>query len=270
MKTLPATWYQTGCELYAGKEIRQPNSRHYGHNRNWNLLLSEEGCGKVLFSDAGYTIGKGDLVLLEPGRPREFLTVEPWTLHWIHFNLDAHLQSRPEWPSRGRGVYQLHPDPESKKEILRLFSEIRILCHIRRIGWYRLCYCLIQEILLRGNMLNEKGLTPEHIDFAAQVLQDVSSSVSMTELAERCSLSRSVFFRKFQETFGISPSLYREQQKLNFVRQQLESSGKSLKEIAELCGYDNAFYLSSRFKKNFGISPREYRKNYLNSLSREH
>ena len=126
---------------------------------------------------------------------------------------------------------------------------------------------MIQEILLRGNMLNEKGLDREHIDFASRILRDFTSVGSMTELAEQCGLSRAVFFRKFRETFGMSPGQYREQQRLNHVRIQLENSSKSLKEIADICGFDNALYLSSRFRKIFGVSPRDYRQNYLRSRS---
>ena len=67
----------------------------------------------------------------------------------------------------------------------------------------------------------------------------------------------------------MSPAQYREQQKLNYVREQLESTAKSLKEIAEISGFDNAFYLSSRFRKMFGVSPRIYRQNYLRNLSKD-
>ena len=127
---------------------------------------------------------------------------------------------------------------------------------------------MIQEILLRGNMLNERGMEPDDIIFAARILRNVSVSVSIEQLIEQSGMSRAVFYRRFRESFGVSPSQYREQRKLNCVRELLESSTKSLKEIAEICDFANAFYCSSRFHKMFGISPREYRRNYLDSISR--
>jgi len=269
MESLPESWYLTGCELYAGVQCQSPGQHYPGHNRNWNLLLLESGRVRVLFNRESYVFNSGDLVLLAPGPSREFRVLEPLKIHWIHFNLDAHLQYRPEWPSRGRNVYLIHPEAAPSNEFLRLFTEVNNLCSFRQKGWYRLGYCMVQEILLRGNMLSEKGLDQEHIDFAARILRDVTSGASITELAEQCHLSRAVFFRKFRETFGMSPAQYREQQKLNYVREQLESTAKSLKEIAEISGFDNAFYLSSRFRKMFGVSPRIYRQNYLRNLSKD-
>lgn len=273
MESLPASWYLTGCELYAGVHCHPQGQRHFAHNRNWNLLLLEEGVLEVLFGQAAvpdrtrYTFGTGDLVLLAPGPPRQFLVLETLKIRWIHFNLDAHLQYRPEWPSPGKNVYLIHSETAALTEFQRLFSDILHLCQSRQKGWYRLGYCMIQEIILRGNMLNGSGLDQEHIEFAARVLRDVNSSVPITELAKQCTLSRAIFFRKFRETFGMSPGAYREQQRLNHVREQLESTTKSLKEIAGESCFDNAFYLSARFRKMFGVSPREYRRNYLRTLS---
>ncbi len=269
MKSLPESWDLTGCELYAGED-RQKQGRHYfAHNRNWNLLLLEAGKLRVILGNKQYIFSAGDLVLLAPGLPRQFQVVDALEVRWIHFNLDAHLQYYPEWSQTGPGVYLLHPPLDEWSEFQHLFSEISRLCRIRLPGWYRLGYCLIQEILLRGNMLNEYGLDREQIEFASQILQEFPSSASITELAERCSLSRAVFFRKFRKTFGMTPGQYREKQKLTSIRQQLENSTKSLKELAEIYGFDNPFYLSTRFRKMFGISPREYRRNYQSSLSQK-
>ena len=266
---LPGRWARTGCELYAGEDCQKPGKRYFAHNRNWNLILPEEGKFRAVFGNGRYTFGSRDLVLLAPGPLREFIVLETLKVRWIHFNLDAHLQYPPEWPCRGPGVYLLHPSASDRVEFIRLFTEISGLCRVRRTGWYRLGYCLVQEILLRGNMLNEQGLDQEHIEFAARVLQDFSSTATVDELAKRCSLSRAVFFRKFRTTFGMTPGEYREQQKLNAVRQELEKGMRSLKELAEMHGFDSPFYLSARFRKMFGVSPREYRRNYLAHLSRE-
>lgn len=269
MKSLPEYWDMTGCELYAGEDCQPQGRRYFAHNRNWNLLLLEAGQLKIVLENRQYSFGTRDLVLLAPGLPRQFYVQETLKVHWVHFNLDGHLQYYPEWPKAGPGVFLLHPPPDERTELLRLFCEISRLCRIRLPGWYRLGYCLVQEVLLRGNMLNEYGLDQDQIEFASQILQEFPASASITELAERCSLSRAVFFRKFRKTFGMTPGQYREKQKLTSIRQQLENSTKSLKELAEIYGFENPFYLSTRFRKMFGVSPREYRRNYLSSLSRK-
>ena len=63
-------------------------------------------------------------------------------------------------------------------------------------------------------------------------------------------------------------SLLRLLQRRESVRMELENSAKTLKELAETYGFDSPFYLSARFRKQFGVPPREYRRNYLSSLAR--
>lgn len=256
----------TGCELYSGLTEHYNNDKFWGHNRNWNLLLNQEGKFRLEINGRSTDFEKGSLVLIEPGPLRKFIVSENWQVQWIHFNLDLHVPFTSEWPSLIPGVFRLLPDKAEFGKFKSLFAEVRQICRIRRLGWYRLAYCLVQEIILRGNMLNESGLDPRHIEFAARMLENLGSVENMGELAEKCSLSRAGFFEKFKETFGVTPGEYREQQVLSRVQELLETTSMSLKEIAGVMKYDNVFYLSLRFKKKFGVSPREYRTRYRATL----
>lgn len=45
----------------------------------------------------------------------------------------------------------------------------------------------------------------------------------------------------------------------------LEQSAHNVSEVANIVGYDNPLYFSRLFKKHFGISPAQYRKNLTGS-----
>ncbi|MPN08238.1 Arabinose operon regulatory protein [bioreactor metagenome] len=257
----------TGCELYSGLHEHLQGDRFWGHNRNWNLLLNHEGKIRLEIKGRSLDFEKGSLVLIEPESPRKFVVLGNWQVQWIHFNLDLHVPFSPEWPCVIPGVFRLMPDKTEFDKFKTLFAEVRQICRIRRLGWYRLAYCLVQEVILRGNMLNESGLDSRHIEFASRMLENLGSVENMGELAEKCSLSRAGFFEKFKETFGVTPGEYREQQVLSRVQELLETTAMSLKEIAGMMKYDNVFYLSLRFKKKFGVSSREYRARYRATLS---
>lgn len=259
---IPQSWDTfTNCELYAGRQRPSYLERFYGHNRNWNLILLHSGKVELSINGKMFPIEPGDLLLLPPAVPRLFSVLEYWDVSWVHFNLDAHLQYTPEWQTNEAGVMHIHlPDKEIAR-FEKLFAEIYELCLIRNLGWYRLGYCLIQEIILRGNMINQKGLDPEHLAFASGVLADFSS-MKIEEIAGKCGLSRAAFFKKFKETFGVTPNIYREQLRLNKVREELEQSSRSIKEIAAELQFKSEFYLSARFKKMFGMSPTAYRKTF--------
>ena len=75
-------------------------------------------------------------------------------------------------------------------------------------------------------------------------------------------MSRSSFFVKFHSTFVTTPAKYREHQTLSQVQLMLENTDMGIKEIAEQLHICHPSYLIKRFKKAFGVSPREYRRQH--------
>lgn len=49
----------------------------------------------------------------------------------------------------------------------------------------------------------------------------------------------------------------------------LENTEYNIGEIAEIVGYDNPLYFSRVFKKEYGVSPAQYRKIWKNLLKNE-
>ena len=248
----------TGYEVYIGKMEFHANHSHLGDRANWNMLLSLDGELKLGIGGCRLNIDPGTLFMIAPGQPRRFSVPEYWHTYFLHFNMDAHIQIPAKWPSVGPGVYAVVPNRDDFAQLRQVFDEIMHVCTIRRHGWYLLAYCLIQELILRGNMAGNAALG-EHIEFTAKMLENLNNPRSIDDIAGKCAMSRSGFFTKFRATFGISPAKYREQQVMNKVQELLENSGMSIKEISREVGIGNPCSLSTRFKKAFGISPREFR-----------
>ncbi len=74
--------------------------------------------------------------------------------------------------------------------------------------------------------------------------------------------------RLFLKDYGVSPLQYLIQQKLNAAIKYLNHSIKndySICEIADRCGFGDQYYFSRIFKKQFGVSPKEFRKSGASS-----
>lgn len=82
-------------------------------------------------------------------------------------------------------------------------------------------------------------------------------------IAESVGVSASHLTRLFNEVTG--KSMYRSLQDLRLKRAAalLESSDRSIKEIAALTGWSNQLYFSAAFRRHYGIPPSEYRKRSL-------
>lgn len=89
-----------------------------------------------------------------------------------------------------------------------------------------------------------------------------SSELSIQKLAEKSFMSE-VYFRKlFKEEFGVSPQKYIVNLRIQHAVGLISAGYHSLKEVAQLSGYDDYKYFSVEFKKAMGVSPSDYLYNY--------
>ena len=259
---MPGLVFETGSELYAGLSQQAPGNAWLGDSRNDNLLLTLTGTVRLTAPDFIGEFPAGTLLALEPGMRREFRALTVWEGLWVHFELDGCGSARPEWGRRGF-CRSIQLEQKDLLAVRHAFEQICQMASERRLGWHRLAYILITEVVLRGNMVMGSALTPEHIELAAQLLGRLDRPVSMDDIARRCGMSRAAFYTKFRETFGMSPHRYRENELFRQCRHLLESTDYPLKQIAEMLGCSSSFYLSSRFRKWAGIPPTEYRRRFL-------
>jgi len=257
---------QTGYEVYVGKLDFRAAHSHYGDRRNWNLLLSLDGELRLEIDGRSLTVGPETLFMIAPGAPRKFVVASFWQTYFLHFNMDRHINVRPEWNESSPGVYTVLPTPADYAQMSRVFAEVYRVCSIRRHGWYLLAYTLIQELILLGNMACHASALGEHIEPAARMLEDLDENIS--EIARKCSMSRTSFFNMFRSTFGTTPARYRERQMLIQAQALLENTDMSIKEIAQNLNIAHPCYLTARFHRAFGMSPREYRKSRRGEISR--
>lgn len=83
---------------------------------------------------------------------------------------------------------------------------------------------------------------------------------TISSLADRVAVSRSVFAAKFAQLVGEPPLRYLTRFRLNSAAVQLRSTEDSLKTIAAAAGYDSVSAFAKAFKRHMGITPGQYRK----------
>lgn len=83
---------------------------------------------------------------------------------------------------------------------------------------------------------------------------------TLSELAKRCNMSPSAFKRKFAEHYGLPPHRWQIKQRLNRAAVILFSTDLLVKQIAYESGFATPSHFIRCFKKEFGCTPEEYRK----------
>jgi len=84
---------------------------------------------------------------------------------------------------------------------------------------------------------------------------------TLNDMAEACGLGRTTFANYCAEITNVSPMDYLNGLRIKRARELLEGeSERSITDIAALCGFDTSQYFSTRFRREVGRSPREYRR----------
>jgi AraC-like DNA-binding protein len=78
-------------------------------------------------------------------------------------------------------------------------------------------------------------------------------------LCTKIGMSRTSFYNKLRSLTGHPPADYIRIIKIEKSKQMLATTSMPMAEIAEACGFYDAKYFREVFRKNVGISPREFR-----------
>ena len=103
------------------------------------------------------------------------------------------------------------------------------------------------------------------LEYAKNLLTDFEE-LSVEEIALRLSMSHSTFQRRFKAAYGLTPVEFRCGVKIDKAKLMLSTTDIPIKEIALTLKYYDEAYFNKQFKRNCGITPKQYRERYLNGL----
>jgi AraC-like DNA-binding protein len=89
---------------------------------------------------------------------------------------------------------------------------------------------------------------------------DPARDWSVESLAAEVHVSRSVLAQRFNEVVGMPPIQYLIHWRLAMAARLLRSERSTLIRVAEVIGYESEASLSRAFKKEFGVSPGQWRR----------
>lgn len=96
-----------------------------------------------------------------------------------------------------------------------------------------------------------------------EMRQNYTENITLTDLAKKYNISISHLSNLIKEELHLPYSDYITSKRIQKAKELLADENLSIEEIAERVGYGDYFYFTKVFKKNCGISPSKYRKNFL-------
>jgi len=100
---------------------------------------------------------------------------------------------------------------------------------------------------------------PQVRTVVALMHEDCAHPWTLEELAARAGLSRTVLAERFRTAMGETPLAYLRTVRMQKAMRILAGTTRTLEQVAQAVGYQDAFGFSKVFKRSVGLSPREFR-----------
>lgn len=229
---------------------------------DWLLILTVSGAGRVESGPVSLLTQPGTATLYQPGTAQRYFTdpeTRRWHLLWAHFHPRPHWGGWLDWPEAARGLRRISLSGPLLTETRRALSEAA--GHCRQPAGLDLAVNALERALLWMHSANNRRTYDDRIRNALDIMAEgLREPLDLPGLARACGLSVSRLAHLFREQVGLPPQQYLEELRLQRAAQLLRATGLRIGEIATETGYAGAFYFSARFRKKFGKSPSEYRK----------
>lgn len=234
--------------------------------KDWLMLYTESGSCHVRFQGGEFNAKAGDVILFQPGTPQDYGQHVPggrWKHVWAHWVPRTEVLDWLSWPELSPGLRHLSLPRELRRSVSR---ELTLAASVLRDNMPRgelLALNALERALLFCNRANPQEKGPRRHPRIQQSVDYLAKNLCERQLlknvAHRFGFSRSRFATLFRQQVGQPPGQYLEAQRLAQARHLLAYTSQTLSEIADQAGFSSPFYLSLRFKKHYGQSPRIFR-----------
>ena len=134
----------------------------------------------------------------------------------------------------------------------------KIMDHVVSILMIECVRDYIEQMQDHNNWLNAL-VHPELSNALAAIHSRPEQSWTVESLAETCCMSRSKFASLFNQILGETPLAYLQQHRLRLASQLIKQGQLPIQQIAHQVGYSSETAFSQAFKKQFELSPSQYR-----------
>lgn len=121
---------------------------------------------------------------------------------------------------------------------------------------------IILEIIMRTVQYTQITMSKKNIlieEVEKYIEDNLQKNITVSEIARKVGVSLSYLSRVYKEETGNTLIHLINQKKIEKAKEYLESTELKIYEIAEILGFENSTYFSFFFKKNTGLSPKEYK-----------
>ena len=223
-----------------------PSGQHIVPDHRHNTLIHYvvSGCGMLHLGSVSYRVCAGQAFIIFPGQMASYTADkdDPWHYRWIGFT-----------GSLAESFFSLPPVFDVPENMFRNLKSI----NFQDDG---LVYHLAADLFsFYGQFLRSSTQKPNYVQMVADYIQlNYAKPLTVQEIADHVGLNRNYLSRYFKYKTGRTIQAQILDVRLSEARRYL-MLGYSVKETSDLCGYSAPSIFSKLFKREYNMSPSEFR-----------
>lgn len=261
----------------AAKRENEPRANEF-----WELLNIYEGSGTLFTEDGAEEAAAGEFVLIKPGT--EYSLVSPpkhegvllrvcrciFTAECLAGFNERYFKGMEQYEllslMNGDGKLLLHMSDNNIGTVKNLIWLISHECGHKTVGSDIIIRHSLADLLITLFRMYEQytGRRPEIKDpVIAEIMRyidsDYGAEITLAMLAGRVHLSREYLSRYFKKRTGKTIHEYLTYVRMKNAKRMIATSRHPIADIAEYCGYPSISNFQKAFKRETGMSAKEYR-----------
>lgn len=253
------SFYSAGFEECKPRHSCGPRFRSY---QVIHFVLS--GKGEFHINGHVFHLSKGDAFIIPSGKVcyYEADEVDPWCYVWINFaGVNSQMYTY-ELMNSTEDVFIIHNlnIEKYKNLILQILTLER-----NKVSRYFKCNSILLDVmsmLFEDMGLDEKKVFKQSFVDEIKYYLDINypEKIIIKDIAKDFGIHPNYLTKLFHDKFGISPKNYLKNLKLKKAQALLKTTDLSIAVIANSLGFDDQLAFTKTFKKEYSISPSQYRK----------
>ncbi len=228
---------------------------------------------RVLVKDTLYDLSEGDIMVINSYEPHRIITLSENCSHiLLQFDPFRLFPNIEEWRHKTCQAYRVSIQENALlyqkflERILNLqlaYQSKSELHHLAVVSHLGILYTFLTEQFPWENSYPEEEPSYDNILLFRRVLSylcaNLDQPISLTDAARESNLSSYHFCRFFKRMSGKTFVQYLTEMRLRNAEMLLATTENKISEIAEQCGFRSIKTFNHTFRKQYDLSPREYR-----------
>lgn len=224
------------------------------------------GKGELTIGNDSFTLSKGDCFFIDCRQSHFYKSSskDPWEVLWVHFNGATSEQYYEYFLTQSKNVFR----PSAFDRVVSAINEIIDINEAKTPDSEANTSKLIVDLLtiaLTANNDSQKydsALKQKLAAVHTYIDDHFCEDLSLEKLSSEFYISKFYLTREYKKIYGMTIFQHIITSRINYGKQLLRFSDKSIEEIAHLCGFNDQSYFARQFKKAENLTCFSYRKKW--------